>query len=154
MTDMTRHRVIQLAATALCVCAAASVARAHHSHATFYDACKPMTIEGRIDSIQWKDPHTLLDIKGDDGSIFHAEWISLREVTTRAKTGPAQQALTFGYSRRDHGVSAAPRRRHSRQFRGIQRGHTRPNLVDVMQIRRADNSWSWQVENPPTCKSK
>jgi hypothetical protein len=154
VTEMTRHRVIQLAATALCVCAAASVARAHHSHGIFYDACKPTTIEGRIDSIQWKDPHTLLDIKRDDGSIFHAEWMSLREVTTRAKTGPAQQALTFGTRVVIMGYLLRPDadiRASFAEYKGDTRG---PNLVDVMQIRRADNSWSWQAENLPTCKSR
>src|SRR6185436_15743076 len=57
---MTRYQAIQLAITALCIVAAASSVRAHHSHATFYDPCKSLTLEGRLESIQWKQPHILL----------------------------------------------------------------------------------------------
>src|SRR4051812_32843315 len=91
-----RHPMMQPAATALVICVGASSSLAHHSHQTFYDPCKPVTIEGRIESIEWKDPHILLDLDLDDGRTYHAEWISLREVTTRRSIGPAQTALTFG----------------------------------------------------------
>src|SRR5947207_14706054 len=93
---VTRHPMIRPAVTALAICVAASSALAHHSHLTFYDPCKPVTIEGWIESMQWKDPHIQLDLKLDDGRTYHAEWISLREVTTRGSIGPAQTVLTSG----------------------------------------------------------
>ena len=151
---MKRHPMIQPAVTALVICVAASSSLAHHSHQTFYDPCKPVTIEGRIESIQWKDPHILLDLKLDDGRTYHAEWISLREVTTRGSIGPAQTVLAFGtrvavmgYPLRD----AAQIRASFPEYKGDTRG---PNLVDVAQMRRADNSWSWRAESPPTCTPK
>ena len=149
---MKRIVIIYLA-TAICICAASS-AHAHHSHGMFYDPCKSLTLEGRIERIEWKDPHILLDLKLDDGTTFHGEWISLREVTTRSSTGPAREALTFGarivgvgYLLRD----AAQIRASYPAYKDDTRG---PNLVDLSQIRRADNSWSWQLDSFPTCKSK
>ena len=40
--------MIQPAVTALVICAAASSSLAHHSHQTFYDPCKPVTIEAEF----------------------------------------------------------------------------------------------------------
>ena len=146
-----RHLVIQPAVVALLLCAPAPSLLAHHSHQVFYDPCKPVTIEGRIESIQWKDPHVLLDLELDDGRTYHAEWISLREVTTRRSTGPAQTLLTLGtrvvvmgYPLRD----AAQIRASFPDYKGDPRG---PNLVDVARMRRADNSWSWRAESRLTC---
>ena len=149
---MKRNVIIHLA-TAICICTASS-AHAHHSHGMFYDPCKSLALEGRIERIEWKDPHILLDLKLDDGTTFHGEWISQREATTRRGAGPAQEALTFGarvevvgYLLRD----AAQIRTSYPAYKEDSRG---PNLVDVAQIRRADNSWSWQLDSFPTCKSK
>jgi len=149
-----RHPIIQPALTALVICVAASSVLAHHSHQTFYDACKPLTVEGRIESIQWKDPHVLLDLTLDDGRTYHAEWISLREVTTGSSIGPAQTVLTsgthvvvMGHPLRD----AAQIRVTFPEYTGDTRG---PNLVDVMQMRRADNTWAWRAQSPPTCTPK
>jgi len=151
---VTQHPMIQPAVTALVICVAATSALAHHSHLTFYDPCKPVTIEGRIESMQWKDPHIQLDLKLDDGRTYHAEWISLREVTNRASIGPAQTVLTsgtrvviMGNPLRD----AAQIRATVPDYKDDTRG---PNLVDVAQMRRADNSWSWRAENLPTCTPK
>jgi hypothetical protein len=108
----------------------------------------------RTRCFQWKDPHILLDLSLDDGRTYHAEWISLREVTTRGSIGPAQTVLTFGtrlvvmgYPLRD----AAQIRASFPEYKGDSRG---PNLVDVMQMRNADNSWSWRAESSPTCRPK
>jgi hypothetical protein len=153
-TEMTRNLAIQLATTVLCICTVVSSARAHHSHGMFYDPCKSLTLQGRIERIEWKAPHILLDLKLDDGTTFHAEWISLQAVTTRRSAGLAQEALTFGarvvvtgYLLRD----AAEIRISYPEYKEDTRG---PNLVDVAQIRRADNSWSWQLDSLPICKSK
>jgi hypothetical protein len=48
---MKRHLVIL--ATAAGTGMAASSAHAHHSHVYFYDQCKSITIEGRVESVQW-----------------------------------------------------------------------------------------------------
>ena len=151
---MKRHPMIRPAVTGLLICVAASSALAHHSHLTFYDPCKPVTIEGRIESVQWTDPHIQIDLKLDDERTYHAEWISLREVTTRGSIGPAQTMLTSGTRVVITGNplrDAAQIRVSVPDYKGDTRG---PNLVDVAQMRRADNSWSWRAENLPACKAQ
>ena len=66
MAGMRRH-LVSLAAT-ISIVTAASSASAHHSHPYFYDQCKSVTIEGRIESIVFKDPHSIVVLKTDDGT--------------------------------------------------------------------------------------
>jgi hypothetical protein len=149
---MKRQSSMELALVALLICMAAAPSLAHHSHVTFYDACKPVTLEGRIESIQWKDPHILFDLELDDGRTYRAEWLSLHEVTTRGGTDPAQRAqavLTFG----TRVVVMGNPLRDDPQTRASFPGWG-PNVVDVMQMRRADNSWSWRAASPPPCTAK
>src|SRR5262245_62454669 len=91
---MKRNVMIYLA-TAICICTASS-AHAHHSHPLFYDQCKKVTIEGRVESAEWKNPHVLIVLKMDDGTTLTAEWTSLQELTTTGVTRPAQAALVVG----------------------------------------------------------
>jgi len=53
---------------------AASAAYAYHSHPYFYDQCKSITIEGRVDSVQWKDPHTWIVLRLDNGTTYAVDW--------------------------------------------------------------------------------
>ena len=92
---MKRNVVIRLA-TAICICMAASSAHAHHSHPLFYDQCKTVTIEGRVESAQWKNPHVLIVLKMDDGTTYTAEWTSLQGLTNSGVASPAQAALMAG----------------------------------------------------------
>ena len=150
---MTRYRAIQLAITALCIVAAASSVRAHHSHATFYDPCKSLTLEGRLETIQWKQPHILLDLKLDDGTTYHAEWMGLRGLTDSGGLARAQDALKFGA----RVVIVGNLLREAAQIRASFAAYTPdtrgPNLIDVTQIRRADSSWSVEQQGPP-CAGK
>lgn len=43
---------------------------AHHSHPAYYDQCKSVTVEGRVERIQWKNPHIWIDLKMDDGTTY------------------------------------------------------------------------------------
>ena len=54
-------RTLMILAAALYMGMAATAAYAHHSHPYFYDPCKSVTIEGRVDSVQWKDPHWMTE---------------------------------------------------------------------------------------------
>ena len=65
--DMKWHALIALT-TAVCLCTAASSAYAHHSHPYFYDECKSITIEGRVERVEFKDPHTWIVLRLDDGT--------------------------------------------------------------------------------------
>jgi hypothetical protein len=64
----------RILATAVGIAAAAASALAHHSHPFFYDVCKTVTIEGRIDRVEFKDPHTLIFLKTDDGTAYTVDW--------------------------------------------------------------------------------
>ena len=150
---MTRYRAIQLAITTLGIVAAASSVRAHHSHATFYDPCRSLTLEGRLERIQWKEPHILLDLKLDDGTTYHAEWMGLRGLTDSGGLARAQDALTFDA----RVVIVGNLLREAAQIRASVAAYTPdtrgPNLIDVTQIRRVDSSWRVEQQGPP-CAGK
>ncbi len=143
-----KHVVIRLA-TVICICMAASFAYAHHSHPLFYDQCKTVTLEGRVESAQWKNPHVLIVLKVDDGTTYTAEWTSLQALTSSGVTTPAQAALTAGA----RVVVAGNPLRDPAQIRASFPTVTISNtkVVDVFQIRRMDDSWSWAQTAPP-CK--
>src|SRR5205814_147002 len=71
--DMKRNALFGLT-TAVCLCTAASSASAHHSHPYVYDECKSITIEGRVERVEFKDPHTLIVLRLDDGTAFTVDW--------------------------------------------------------------------------------
>ena len=52
----------------------ASSAYAHHSHPIFYDACKRTTIEGRIERVEFRDPHTSIVLRLGDGTMYTVDW--------------------------------------------------------------------------------
>ena len=152
---MKRHLVIlaMAAGTGL----VASSAQAHHSHPYFYDQCKSITVEGRVEDVQWKDPHTLIVLKRDDGTAYTVDWDSLRGLTNNRIIGPAQTALVSGVRISVMGNpirTAAEIREH---FPEYPKTEVNPNVVDPRLIRRVDDSWSWAArppQNPPDCKGK
>ena len=75
---------------------AAFPAHAHHSHPIFYDQCKTVTVEGRVERVEWKDPHVQIYLTLDDGTTYRVEWTSLRELTNNGITAASQAALRFG----------------------------------------------------------
>ena len=145
---MKRNVMIYLA-TAICICTASS-ADAHHSHALFYDQCKKVTIEGRVESAEWKNPHVLIVIKMDAGPPYTVELTSLQVLTTRGVAGPAQTALIPGA----RVVVTGNPLRDPAQIRASFPDYKEPsntNIVDLVQIRRMDDSWSW-AQTTPECK--
>ena len=150
---MKRNLVIL--ATAIGIGMAAS-AHAHHSHPYFYDSCKSITIEGRVDSVQWKDPHTWIVLRLDDGTVYTADWDGLRGLTNNGIIGPAQAALVSGTRIAVTGDpirTLAQIREHFPDYKS----EVNPNTVDPTLIRRVDNSWSWArrpAQNPPDCSRK
>jgi hypothetical protein len=146
---MKRTLMIHLA-TAICICTASS-AYAHHSHPLFYDQCKKLTLEGRVESAQWKNPHVLIVLKMDDGTTYTAEWTSLMELTNKGVTGPAQAALMAGARVVVTGNPLRDPAQIRASFPNI-KDIANTNVVDVIQIRRMDDSWSWGRTAPPECK--
>jgi hypothetical protein len=146
--DMKRNVVIHLA-TAICICTASS-AHAHHSHPLFYDQCKKVTIEGRVESAQWKNPHVLIVLKMDDGTTYTAELTSLQILTNSGVAGSAQAALMAGARVVVTGNPLRDPAQIRASFPNI-KDISNTNIVDVIQIRRMDDSWSWG-QTPPVCK--
>src|SRR5580765_7395152 len=93
--DMKRNAVIGLT-TAVCLFTAASSAYAHHSHPYFYDECNSITIEGRIERVEFKDPHTQIVLRLDDGTAYVVDWAPQSRLTSTGVIGPAKEALMFG----------------------------------------------------------
>jgi hypothetical protein len=146
---MKRSVMIHLA-TAVCICIASS-AYAHHSHPLFYDQCKKLTIEGRVESAQWKNPHVLIVIKLDDGTSYTAEWDSLQGLTNAGITGPAQAALMPGARVAVIGNPMRDPAQIRASFPTLPE-ITNTRVVDAIQIRRMDNSWNWSRTAPAECK--
>src|SRR5262245_18502831 len=89
--DMTRHIVTPLAA-AIGFGVAAIPAHAHHSYGAFFDICRTVTIEARVESVQWKDPHVMMELKRDGGTDYRAEWTGLRNLAISGITADVLKA--------------------------------------------------------------
>jgi hypothetical protein len=151
---MKRNVLIHLA-TVVWVCTAASSAHAHHSHGMFYDPCTSVTIDGKIEVVQWKNPHTLIDLKTNDGAAFRAEWTSLQGLANSGVAGPAHEALRVG----DRVVVTGNPMRDAALIRASFPAFKEPaeKMVDLAQIRRASDGWSWTRApelTPPACAQK
>ena len=151
---MHRTVVIPLAA-ALCV-GLVSAAHAHHSHPAFYDFCKRVTVEGRIDSVEWKAPHTQIRLALDDGTTYRVEWGS-PGILDRPGVGAAAEGLTPGARLVVMGMPQRDPAEIKARFPTVTVTETR--VIDPLQMRRADDSWSWALSptpnpNPPPCDGK
>ncbi len=150
---MRRHLMILAAATA--VAAAASTASAHHSHPYFYDQCRNITLEGRIESVEFKDPHTIIVLRLDDGTAYTVDWAGLRGLTREHVIGPAQEALVVGARVVVTGNPIRDVAQIREHFPNIER--VNPNTVDPRSIRRVGDEFSWALSpspNPPNCDRK
>ena len=142
-------------ATAAFVLAAPFTAYAHHSHGLFYDSCVTLTIDGKVDAIQWKNPHILIDVKADDGTAYRAEWTSLQGLINGSAAGSAQDAVKVG----ERIVFTGNPMRDPAQIRVSFpefKGDGGLKIIDVATIRRASDSWNWSrsPESTPGCARK
>ena len=146
-------RTLATLATVACFGAVAFPVHAHHSHPAFYDFCKRVIVEGGVESVQWKDPHTWIDLKVDDGTIYHVEWTSLRGLTNEGVARAAKDALTFGARVVVRGMPIRSGAQIRARFPDL-KNDPDPKTVDPVQIRRSDDSWSWTRDPgppPPSC---
>ena len=150
-----RRTPVTLAVT-LYVATAASSAYAHHSHPYFYDQCKRISIEGRVERVEFKDPHTWIFLRLDDGTSYTVDWAPLSRLTKTGIIGPATEALVFGARVAVTGNpirDSAEIREHFADFKSV----VNPNTVDPLSIRGVGNSFSWALSpspNPPNCDRK
>ena len=150
-----RRNLVMLAAI-LYLATLASPASAHHSHPYFYDECNSITIEGRVERVDFKDPHTLIFLRLDDGTVFTVDWAGLGQLTTRRIIGPAKEALVFGARVAVTGNrirSSAQIREHFPDLKS----DVNPNTLDPASIRRVGDSFNWALPpraNPANCDRK
>src|SRR5687768_1121923 len=133
--DMTRH-VGLLLATALWL-GAASSAHAHHAYQLFFDMCTSVTIEGRVSSVEWKDPHVWIDLETDDGTTYAAEWTGPQNLT---RAGVAADVLKAGD--RVVVIGSPPLKPEMR------RNQTARVVSALTEIRRASDGWRWARATP------
>ena len=118
-------------------------AGAHHSHPIFYDSCTTLTIEGEVESVQWKNPHVLIDLIANDGKAYRAEWTSA-EILERTSIEPpkaGERVVVRGNPMRD--VEAIRAR-----FPSLTLTTPAKPVVDLIQIRRASDGWNWARPEP------
>ena len=132
----------------------ASPAHAHHGH--FYDECKRIAIEGRVERVDFKDPHNLIVLRRDEGAAYLVDWVSVTRLTSagiigaaRAAVVPGARLAVAGYLIRD----AAELRRIAPKFLG----DVNPNTVEARSLRRVDDSFNWAPAlsaYPPSCSAR
>ena len=131
-----------------------SSAYAHHSH--FYDECKSIAIEGRVERVEFKNPHNLITLRLDDGTTYTVDWVNLTRLTSAGIIGAAKEAVVPGARVAVTGYlirNAAELRRIAPKFKG----DVNPNTVEARSLRRVDGSFSWPLPpraNPPNCDRK
>jgi len=148
-------RGVAILASVFCLAMTASSALAHHSHVYFYDQCKSVTIEGRVDSVQFTDPHAKVVIRLDDGTTYTVDWMMLNNLRRNGILEPAQKALAPGTR---VSVVGAPIRTAA-EIRGYLPEFTRevnPRTIDAKLIRLVDDSFSWArpPQNSELCKDR
>jgi len=134
----------------------ASAAYAHHSHPYFYDECNSITIEGRVERVEFKDPHTRIVLRLDDGTAYAVDWAPQSRLISSRIIGAAKEALVFGARVVVTGNpirTAAQIREHFPDFAS----DVNPNTIDPGSIRRMDGSFNWALPprtNLPKCDGK
>jgi len=121
---MTITRALQLAATAAATFAFGH-AYAHHSYAAF-DRCKPVALDGEITSVQWVNPHIVIDLKTPDVASYRIEWMSLIQLERAGLAEPlnaGDRVIITGSAMRDPATKV---------------------LSLIAEIRRPSDGWSWQ----------
>jgi len=150
-----RHRLVTLAGV-LYLATLAPSAYAHHSHPYFYDECNSITIEGRVDRVEFKNPHTWIVLRLDDGTAYTVDWAQMSRLTNQGVIGPAKESLVLGARIVVTGNrirTAAQIREHFPDFKS----EVNPNTLDPTSIRRVGDSFSWALPprtNPPNCPGK
>jgi len=64
-------RMLRLATLLLVLLVSPGIARAHHSVAGFFDPANQVEIEGIVQKVSWRNPHTvfLIDVAGEPGDV-------------------------------------------------------------------------------------
>ena len=141
-------------ATVLWISTPAPSVFAHHNHQIFYDLCQSITVEGRVERVEFKDPHALIVIRQDDGMAYAVDWMTLGNLTRSLVLGPARKALIPGARVTVTGApirTAAEIRARLPDFKR----DVDPRTIDAMLIRAGDSfSWTRPPQDPAICQGK
>ena len=63
--------ILKVVGTAVCLCAVATSALAHHSFAAQYDSNNPVSLKGWVTKVEWSNPHVYfyIDVENAKGEI-------------------------------------------------------------------------------------
>ena len=147
-------RGVGILATAISITTATSSALAHHDHLYFYDQCRSVTIEGRVDRVEFTDPHATIVLRLDDGARYTVDWMTPNNLRQSRVLDPARKALAPGAR---VSVAGAPIRTTTEipDYLPTFTREVNPRTIDAKLI-RVDNSFSWSrpPQNPELCKDK
>jgi Family of unknown function (DUF6152) len=121
--------VVGASILALAFIGVASPTAAHHPPR--FERCKSVAITGRIESVNWANPHVVVSIKSDDGTIHQALWLNVQQL---GRAGIQQDTLAVG----DQVVVTA----------GTRDGDPAPLLMSA--IGRPSDGWQWS-QKPQGC---
>jgi hypothetical protein len=151
-------RLVLIPVTAvLGICAAQTTALAHHSWPAFYDLCTRVTVDGAIDTIEWKDPHPWITVKADDATVYRLELTGTRgleRMGIRPDTlKPGDRITVTGSPMRDP-VQIRARFPDMKTTPGWETDpRWKTTVAAVWQIRRAGNVWNYSGSDAPSdCK--
>jgi uncharacterized protein DUF6152 len=140
LEDAGMRRTLLIVAVILPPITLVSSAFAHHSH--FYDECKRVTIEGRVERVEFKNPHNSIVLRLDDGTNYIVDWLNVTRLTDAGIIVAAKQAMVPGARVVAAGFlikNAAEIRQVAPKFKG----DVDPNTIEARSIRRVDDSFSW-----------
>jgi hypothetical protein len=88
-------RMISIA-SAVAVAIGSAPLYAHHSFAAQFDASKPITLQGAVTKVEWRNPHiwVYLDVKNPDGSV--SAWQCEGGANALTRQGWSRQDLESG----------------------------------------------------------
>jgi len=116
------RRLLCLLAVASCT---GTVVLAHHSYADF-DREHPVSIEGTLEQVSISNPHAILRVRADDGTMFTMEWASAVQLT---RTGFEAGMLAAGDRLVITGAATWNRETH--------------RISLLTSIRRPSDGWEW-----------
>lgn len=85
------RRILSRQLFAAMACVAATAAHAHHAASIHYDMSDVAEIAGRVTSVEWANPHSVITIQGSEDGSADAQW--------RIEAAAAAMILRSGISR-------------------------------------------------------
>jgi hypothetical protein len=116
-----------------------SIAHAHHSHPDF-DLSRRVSVIGKIEEILFKNPHTMIRLRTDDGTLYTVEWqaaISLRSRPQQVL--PVAMPVTNDTLRIGDRISVTG---------FLPKNHERHELALIVDVHRPSDRWQWACDIP------